>query len=120
MSDLFCIIEEDEKTFDYLTKYVTNCHNETETRILDNTLHIIEMQQHILSKCIPDEHANHEALNWVEDNGVRFRLYLNSIKILWVSHILLRGPAAKLTFEEFKVMKQNYIFAKPILSTVGV
>lgn len=119
MSDLFCIIEEDEKTFNFLTQYVAECHTATETRNLDNTLQIIEIQRHILANCIPEEHANHEALSWVEDHSAKFRLYLNSIKVLWAAHILLRGPETKLTFEEFKTMKKNYVYVKPILSTIG-
>ena len=118
MSDLFCIIEEDEKTFILLNKYLNECHNATEAMMRDNMIQYTEIQNHILINCVPEEHHNHEALNWVEDNGEKFRVYLNTIKILWAAHILVKGTDAALTYDDFRGLKRNFTHVKSVLGTI--
>jgi hypothetical protein len=118
MKDLFCIIEEDEKTFTLLSRYINECHDESDVMVIDNMVQLVEIQQHIINNCIPEDHKDDEALNWVMENASGFRIYINTIKILWSAHMLIKGTAAALTFEEFHAMKQNFNTVKPVLSTI--
>lgn len=111
---MFCNIELDEKTFDLITKYMEKCDSEDDVFVIDNNAQVKEIEQHVYRNWM-DKHA---AVHWVQDYAKNYRIYLNSIKILWAAHVLVHGKDKEFTYTEFVEIQKNYKHVKPVLEKI--
>jgi hypothetical protein len=79
----FCYLESDDKTYQYINVYYTVIKDNNYNTIfnLDNEIQKIEIENHCKRCNISEENKNVEILNWIDNNGKNFRIYLNTIKI---------------------------------------
>ncbi len=79
----FCKLEKDQKTYEYLKKYlIWHVENKGKDFLeLDSKIQLDEIRQHLeLNKA---DNKNQEILEWIKKYSERFRLYLNSIKVIF-------------------------------------
>lgn len=79
----FCNLEKDEKTFDYVKEYILwfAQHNNKGFLNLDTNLQLHEIQHHL--ELNPNDDKNKEILSWISRYSKEFRIYLNTIKIVF-------------------------------------
>ncbi len=111
---MFCEIELDEKTFGLVCEYLEFCVDDKASHRIDMGVQQKEMQNHIYRNWMDDNAGVH----WVEEHAKNFRIYLNTIKILWSAHVLVKGKDTEFTFDEFKHMQKNYHQVKPVLENI--
>ena len=109
---MFCELEIDQKTFDYVSKYVQmwqqNC--DADFCCMDQQIQADEIHWHLdqqkLQEC---DHTgkNLEVLHWVQENGESFRSYLNTIKLVFTVHHCNGGAWTDFTWEEFQHIQQR-------------
>jgi len=76
----FCHLETDKKTYEYFLKYYHAIRDNSLAWHLDNEIQGEEIADHL--KRHPDCNNKIEKLNWIDNNSLNFRSYLNSIKII--------------------------------------
>lgn len=87
LRDNFCILEKDEKTFNYVKRYILAIKKESsehDVEKLDCLIQMEEMKNHLIINNIPEDKKNNECIRWADENSEKFRIYLNSIKIVSV------------------------------------
>lgn len=81
----FCLLEKDEKTFNYTKEYLKVLEKrENNCLRLDNEIQKKEIEQHLERKgkhISPEDERNKEAFLWIDNYACNFRVYLNTIKI---------------------------------------
>jgi hypothetical protein len=108
----FCILEKDEKTFDYFKKYVGFLEeNERTCLTLDNEIQSEEIQDHLRREGFGnnggDPGKKDEISRWIKENARPFRDYLNSIKIAYVVWKCMGKDWKDITWEEFVVLEDR-------------
>ena len=81
-SELFCVLEKDEKTYCYLLdciKYMRMRGTKSLTQ-LDNQLQAAEIALHLKINGLSEKDTT-EKIRWIQKYGRGFREYLNTIKI---------------------------------------
>ena len=90
----FCDLQKDQKTFDYIKKYV-NYIDKNEDKLLfelENEIQNDEIEKHLanLNISVDDKYKrNIEAIKWIKLNAEGFRLYLDTIKAVAKLYLLL-------------------------------
>lgn len=79
----FCKLEKDQKTFDYIQKYITWYVEQSgkDFLSLDSKIQLDEIKYHLMNNNF--ENKNQEILSWIKSNSEKFRIYLNTIKIVF-------------------------------------
>jgi hypothetical protein len=93
---MFCYLEEDYKTLEYLKLYF---QENTNLLSIDNKIQVKEIQQHLQTHC--NYKKDYEIDNWIKENGKKFRDYLNTIKLIYFSCKILDLKFEDLTWEKF-------------------
>ena len=87
---LFCKLENDQKTYDYLKQYLDFLYenkslNTKSILFLDNMIQHQELHMHLYTKMIDpnedSERKHKEVEEWIKTNAKNFRQYLSSIKL---------------------------------------
>ena len=80
----FCLLDSDQKTFEYFKKYVEYLEtHEGSCFDLDNEIQAGEIRNHLLRNGFALTDVN-EKISWIRQNGKPFRDYLNSIKLAYI------------------------------------
>jgi len=116
----FSFLETDIKTFNYVQRYLEYIEKNNNDSILklDNLLQIEEIEKHLeLNNIQGKKERNLESINWIKKYGEKFRIYLNSIKLITLIFLEKRNNCKKncernkITFEVFcdivKVIDSN-------------
>ena len=80
---MFCILENDVKTYGYFNRYIDCFESEKGCIEIDNRIQAEEMAEHLRSNGF-SANDTQEKLNWIAINGKPFREYLNTIKLIYV------------------------------------
>lgn len=122
---LFCKLEADKKTFDYLKEYLDFLykHDNIEHRnilYIDNKIQHQELQNHLHLRHIDpnddSQRRNEEIEIWIKDNAKPFRRYLSSIKLLaCVSYTRGFKKSDDLNFFDFENLCNDINSLKDIL-----
>lgn len=80
---MFCILENDLKTYEYFGRYIDCFEKQKNCTETDNRIQAEELAEHLRRNGI-SERDTQEKLNWVAANGKPFREYLNTIKLIYV------------------------------------
>ncbi len=101
----FCILEKDEKTFEYFKLYVEYLENEDSTcLILDNKIQSEEIQEHLRRTGNAhgvDDQKKKIISQWIKKNARPFRDYLNSIKLVYVVWTCMGKEWKEITWNDF-------------------
>jgi len=80
---MFCLLENDVKTYNYFLRYIECFEGSGNSLEFDNRIQAEEMARHLSDNGFaPDD--TQEKLNWIAINGRPFREYLNTIKLVYV------------------------------------
>lgn len=80
----FCILEKDQKTFFYFKTYFEWLDYKNESCYkLDNIIQYEEIKNHLIKNGYSENDIS-EANKWIEQNGKKFRDYLNTIKMIYI------------------------------------
>lgn len=115
----FCVLEEkDKKNYEYFMSYLKSIRNKSELQAIDNRLQLKEIQEHVC-RCNADD-PNCASIKWIEENGKKFRNYLNTLKIVGILYHLTGGKEDiySITFEEFKILEGKLNQFKDCLDTI--
>jgi hypothetical protein len=79
---MFCFLEKDEKTFDYMQIYLDAIRKEGEPDLvkIDNSIQEKEIVQHMATNGI-SQSDNEQKILWIIQYGSSFRTYLNTLKL---------------------------------------
>jgi hypothetical protein len=80
----FCELEKDEKTFNYISKYIIWYNTQLNSKDflqLDSRIQADEIKHHLENNNYDDK--NYEILQWIKSYSKKFRIYLNTIKIVF-------------------------------------
>lgn len=107
----FCILEKDEKTFDYFKKYVSFLEKSDSTCLsLDNEIQSEEIQDHLRREGFGgngDPGKKEVISRWIKENARPFRDYLNSIKLAYVVWKCMGKNWEDITWEEFSRLEDR-------------
>lgn len=103
---LFCELEKDKKTFEYIKKYIQAFTNNEDSVIIDNEIQINEIHEHLLRNGLAFNNRE-EIIKWIKKNGKPFRNYLNSIKIIYLVWHCLGNDWNDITWDEFCKIEDN-------------
>ncbi len=117
---LFCQLDGDEKTFALIKRYIQflNVEQNTTPQELDKLIQIEEIKTHL--------YLNHKPLNdaaeiqeWIKKYGKPFRMYLNTIKLVYVLWVCGMGQEwSDITFENYTLICQRLNKATRVINTV--
>ncbi len=80
----FCLLDGDQKTFEYFKKYVEYLErHEGSCFDLDNEIQAGEIRNHLLRNGFSQDDVD-EKIRWIRLNAKPFRDYLNTIKLAYV------------------------------------
>ena len=103
----FCILESDQKTFEYFKKYVEFLETEENTcHILDNRIQADEIRDH-LKRHGMDENHKEEIDRWIDENARPFREYLNTIKLVYVVWKCMGNVWHSIQWNDFNRIQEN-------------
>jgi len=79
----FCKLEKDGKTYEYVKKYIIwyMHHQDKDFFELDAQVQAEELKKHLENNNF--ENKNQEILEWIKKYSEKFRMYLNTIKIVF-------------------------------------
>jgi hypothetical protein len=79
---MFCILEKNDKTFEYTTKFIAYIRQNKLDKIvvLENDLQKGEIKNHLCTNSFPEDDRA-EMINWIHKYAGGFRYYLNTLKI---------------------------------------
>lgn len=101
----FCILEKDQKTFDYVKECLLLLERrDKDAKTLDNKIQAIEILAHLerAGKNIEESEERHkEQIFWVDNYACDFRSYLNTIKIAASFLHFKKVKSEVLSYEEF-------------------
>lgn len=117
---MFCKLEVDKKTFNYLQQYFHEWREHHDLTQVDREITAKEIELHIaLHNC--QDHRTQEALQWIRENGQPFRSYLNTIKIALIAYHIAGLDSKELTWDDFCAMQKRLNEVKEeLLDTVMV
>ena len=111
---IFCNIESDAKSFELIKLYKSRTESfEDEERklieisTLDNEIQKKEIETHLYLNRVPEWDVDKEQSFWVTNYAYSFRVYLNTLKILFLIFETTNTDPRSLTFEEFCVQKEK-------------
>lgn len=80
----FCKLEKDQKTYEYFKKYIIwyGGNKGKDFLEIDSKIQADEIKKHLELNKTRDN--NQEILEWIKKYSERFRLYLNSLKVIFV------------------------------------
>jgi hypothetical protein len=117
---MFCELETDRKTFDYLRRYLHEWREHHDLTRVDNEITAQEIEQHILLHNYYDKKSQ-EVMQWIKLNGQPFRAYLNTIKIALIAYHIAGLDTNDITWEEFCKIRERLNEVKgDLLDTVMV
>lgn len=97
---MFCKLEVDKKTFEYLKRYLHEWRDHHDLTQIDREITAQEIEQHIVAHNCQDCKTE-EALQWIRENGQSFRAYLNTIKIALITYHIAGLDTQELTWDDF-------------------
>lgn len=98
---MICKIEHDEKTFNYFKEYLQFLENYNSTSlILDNRIQYKEILIHLERNGF-NKNSDDEVFNWIKNNGKKFRLYLDTLKIIYIIWKCLDKNLEDLNWNDF-------------------
>jgi hypothetical protein len=78
-SGFFCILEKDQKTYEYLSRFFTCKLSGDHLFKLENMIQIEEIRHHLsVNSCMMSD--SKEKIQWVASHAASFRSYLETIK----------------------------------------
>ncbi len=101
---MFCELEPDQKTFEYIQYYLHyyQDNQDCDFLLLDKEIQMNELQWHLDSRHLSNYEAKtKEALDWIRENAKPFRSYLNTIKMVFVVWHCMGNEWKDITWEEF-------------------
>ncbi|HOV15356.1 MAG TPA: hypothetical protein PK771_13805 [Spirochaetota bacterium] len=122
---LFCKLEPDKKTYDYLKEYLDflskkeDFHNRS-ILYIDNKIQHQELHYHLnrinINPNDDSSERNNEVEKWIKENAKPFRMYLSSIKILaCASYTKGFTNSADLKFDDFEKLCSDINILKDVL-----
>lgn len=112
---MYCSLDLDQKTFEYIHRYMANCHSPNDFFQMDNDLQLEEIQKHLE---LNHNFTTEEQLEWVKNYSKGFREYINTMKLVWASWLLLGKCEEDFTFEEFAKIKERLPYIKEVLEGI--
>ena len=103
---MFCILENDVKTFGYFNRYIDCFENEARCIEVDNGIQAEELSEHLRSNGF-SQNDTQEKLNWIATNGKPFREYLNTIKLIYVLCRVQEIDPRTVTEEHFRELENK-------------
>lgn len=97
---MFCKLEVDKKTFEYLRYYLHEWREHHDLAQIDLEITKKEIEDHIASHNYQDQRS-HEVLKWIQENGQAFRSYLNTIKIALLAYHITEHDTTDIAWEDF-------------------
>lgn len=97
---MFCILEQDDKTFCYLKRYLDAGNNTYKVFQLDNIIQREEIEVHLNINNKNNLDAG-EMLEWVKRYSPQFREYINTIKLLAMLFMIEGKNSSNITYEEY-------------------
>jgi hypothetical protein len=125
-NDFFCFVENEPKAFDIVKQYnlrAKACLTEMDKlRVfhqLDNEIQAKEIEAHLYINHIPEIDGPLEQVRWTSSYGHAFRIYLNTLKIIYIS-LIATGccDIDTMTFEEFCKFKEAINKNKALLDII--
>lgn len=102
----FCLLDDDQKNFAYITKYTKCFNDEQEFLKVDNEIQYLEIQHHLYLNGYTSNNTN-EKLRWIQMYGKSFRAYLNTLKLLCIAYLALGKNINEFTFKDYQEIKNN-------------
>lgn len=97
----FCILEKDKKTFEYFKYYFDHLEKNNGCYALDNKITFHEIRDHLTLNNIANSNYIDEIEKWIDNNAEAFRVYLNTIKLVYFAWKVLDKDWEDITWEEF-------------------
>lgn len=120
---MFCELETDEKTFEYIKHYIHQWQQHRSFDDMDRTITVQEIEYHIANhpSHLENGHRQAEVLNWIQTNGQTFRAYLNTIKLAFVVYHCSGNDWRDITWEEFCAIRHRLNEVKlTVLDTIMI
>jgi hypothetical protein len=105
----FSYLEKDDKTYKHVLEYIECIKNGKDASCIDCSIQGYELRQHIMS-CGGEKLK--ESSNWVIENSIKIRDYINSVKI--ISYCLIN----RCDFLNFCEEVQNFNNNKKLFDTI--
>lgn len=103
----FCLLENDQKTFEYFQKYVQLLDRHEETCLqIDNEIQAVEISAHLRINGYSENDIS-EKIKWIQKNGKPFRDYLNTLKLAYVVWKCCGKEWKDITFEDFQRIRDR-------------
>lgn len=114
---MFSKLDNDEKTFYYILRYLKECHDSNEAFCIDNDLQIEEIKTHLFLNQTDFKNIQ-EQLDWVKSYSKNFREYINSMKIVWASWILNGNKPEDFNYETFLLYQEKWNSIRGIMEGI--
>jgi hypothetical protein len=116
-TELFCILEKDQKTYSYLLDYIryTRMKDAKSLIRLDNDIQAAEIALHLKINGLSEKDTP-EKISWIQRYGRGFREYLNTIKIAAIAWCAKSED--KPTWEEFCKLTEQIDSTKKCLDGI--
>lgn len=120
------MVENEQKAFDIVKLYATRTKNivsDDEQNLilhnLDNEIQAKEIEAHLQLNSIPQERRTVEQIDWVSRYGHSFRMYLNTLKIIFlaIQSSCFKDPTS-MSFEDFCAIKDRINSRKAFLDII--
>jgi hypothetical protein len=101
---MFCLLEKDQKTYDYFIYYTMAIESHViDLSEADAILHDKEIRTHLyLNQITPKDET--EKILWIREYGKKFRHYLNTLKILAIMWHISKDSSEVMTIDIFYTM----------------
>jgi hypothetical protein len=102
----FCLLDDSPKNYEFIRNFISS--TSLNFFKLDNQIQVNEIKYH-LGLCHIDnkEEANEETLNWIEKNAEGFRLYLDTLHIVFLIWNFIGKDSQDLTYEMYLEIKEK-------------
>ena len=97
----FCILEKDKKTFQYFKLYFNNLEKNKQCYSIDNEITFQEIRNHLITNNITNDNHINEIEKWINENGEPFRIYLNTIKLVYLACKIMNKNWDDINWNEF-------------------
>ena len=101
----FCILPDDEKTFDYFKRYQQDIIDKSPTKTY-NDIQADDIKDHLRRMGLP-ESSFEEEFKWIKKNAKGMRIYLNTITIASVIWMGSGKNWNDITYPDFEKIRKN-------------
>ncbi len=100
MKGVFCLLEKDDKTYNYVKEYYKVVKTGNSPMKVDAGIQKIEIERRLCLECIDPEDCT-AVYRWIRENSPGIRSYLNSLKMLAFSIYFMNLRGSGFSFKLF-------------------